>query len=280
MVLFFRRLLRKSAFLLGGGIVLALVLIAIAGPYLAPHDAFEMEHVNRLKPPSATNLFGTDEFGRDVLSRMLHGTRVSLKIGAISVGIALGLGGGMGLLSGYFGGWLDMAIMGVMDLLMAFPTILVALAIVAVLGPSLNNAMMAVGLSAVPAFTRLVRGSVLVVREQVYIEAARAVGGSHLHIMIHHILRNIAAPVLVLVTLQFPAALLSSAALGFIGLGAQPPSPEWGAMMVSARQFLRRAPWMVNYPGFAIMLTVLGFNLLGNALRDVLDPTQRHRELR
>lgn len=279
MVLLFQRLMRKPAFLIGGAIVLVLLLVAIVGPYLAPHDPFEMNQMNRLKPPSAENYFGTDEFGRDVFSRMIHGTRISLMIGAISVGIALVLGGLLGLVGGYFGGWLDLCIMAVMDLLLAFPTILIALAIVAVLGPSLNNAMVAVGLAAVPAFTRLVRGAVLVVREQPYIEAAKAVGGSHGWIMARHIFPNIVAPVLVLITLQFPAALLSSAALGFIGLGAQPPSPEWGAMMVSARTFLRRAPWMVNYPGFAIMLTVLSFNFLGNALRDVLDPTQRNRGL-
>lgn len=280
MLLFLRRLLRKPAFWLGGSIVAALFLIAVVGPYLAPQDPFKMDTLLRLKPPGGTHLFGTDEFGRDIFSRMLHGTRISLMIGAISVGIALVIGGALGLLSGYIGGWVDHSIMAVMDLLLAFPTILLALAIVAVLGPSLNNAMMAVGLAAVPAFTRLVRGSVLVVRTQVYIEAARAVGGTSVWIMWKHVLPNVIAPILVLVTLQFPAALLSSAALGFIGLGAQPPSPEWGAMMVSARTFLRRAPWMVNYPGFAIMLTVLGFNLLGNALRDVFDPTQRNKELR
>lgn len=270
------RLWRKGSFRLGGAIVVFLMAVAAFAPLLATHDPFTMSRADRLRPPGPDFWFGTDEFGRDLYSRVVYGSRITMWIGTISVTISLLVGGTTGLTSGYFGGWADLAAMRVIDVMLAFPTILLAMAIVAVLGPSIENTMIAVGLAAVPAFARLVRGSALVVREQMYVEAARAVGAGHAAIMVRHILPNVAAPLIVLVTLQFPAALLSAAALGFIGLGAQPPSPEWGALLVGARTYLRRAPWMANIPGLAIMLTVLGFNLLGNALRDVLDPTQRH----
>ncbi len=271
-----RRLWRKGSFRAGGAIVLVLIVVAIFAPEIATHDPLTMGRADRLHPPSREHLFGADEFGRDIFSRVIYGSRLTLRIGTISVGISLLIGGCIGLLSGYLGGWVDLLIMRFIDVMLAFPTILLAMAIVAVLGPGLENTMVAVGVAAVPAFARLVRSSTLVIREQVYVEAANAVGVSHLGIMFRHILPNVAAPLVVLVTLQFPAALLSAAALGFIGLGAQPPTPEWGAMLVAARTYLRRAPWMANAPGVAIMLTVLGFNLLGNAIRDVLDPTQRH----
>ncbi len=271
-----RRLWRKGSFRVGGAIVLLLVLVAAFAPWLATHDPLTMIREDRLSPPSSEHYFGTDEFGRDIFSRLVFGARLTLRIGVISVGISLLVGGSIGLLSGYLGGWVDLIVMRIIDVMLAFPFILLALAIVAVLGPGLENTMIAVGVAAVPAFARLVRSSTLVVREQVYVEAAQAVGAGHFSIMVRHILPNVAAPLVVLATLQFPAALLSAAALGFIGLGAQPPTPEWGAMLVAARTYLRVAPWMANIPGVAIMLTVLGFNLLGNAARDVLDPTQRH----
>ncbi len=269
------RLARSPSFWLGGVLVAALLLVALVGPLVVPGDPYAMSVRERLQPPGGVYPLGTDEFGRDVLTRVVHGSRLTLQIGVVSVGIALVAGGLLGLLAGFIGGWFDVLAMGLVDVLLAFPAILLALAIIAVLGPGLTNTMIAVGVASVPGFARVVRAATLEVKERVYVEAARALGGSPARIMLQHIGRNIASPLLVLVTLQFPVALLSSAALGFVGLGAQPPEPEWGAMLVAAREYLRRAPWLVNVPGIAIVLTVLGFNLLGNALRDALDPTQR-----
>jgi peptide/nickel transport system permease protein len=269
------RLGRSSSFWLGGAIVALLVALALVGPALLPGDPYAMNVRARLQPPSAEHRLGTDEFGRDVLTRLVHGSRLTLQIGVVSVGIALVVGGLLGVLSGFVGGWFDVLVMGLVDVLLAFPAILLALAIIAVLGPGLTNTMIAVGISSIPGFARVVRSATLEVKQRVFVEAARALGGSAARVMFQHVGRNIVSPVLVLVTLQFPVALLSSAALGFIGLGAQPPEPEWGAMLVSARDYLRRAPWLVNAPGLAIVVTVLGFNLLGNALRDALDPAQR-----
>ena len=255
-------------------ITLLYVLLALVGPALAPYSATEMLTLPR-QAPSGEYWFGTDEIGRDIFSRMLLSARVALTVGFVSVGIGLIAGGAMGVLAGYFGGWIDSVLMRVVDVLLAFPAILLALAIIAVLGTGLTNTMIAVGIASIPGFARVVRAATLEVKERVFVEAARALGGSAAHVMFRHVGSNIMSPLIVLVTLQFPIALLSSAALGFVGLGAQPPDPEWGAMLVSARDYLRRAPWLVNAPGFAIVLTVLGFNLLGNALRDALDPTQR-----
>lgn len=269
------RLGRSPSFWLGGGLVVVLLAVAAVGPLIVPGDPYAMSIRERLQPPSETHLLGTDEFGRDVFTRLVHGSRLTLQIGIVSVGIALVVGGLLGVVSGFVGGWFDVLMMGLVDVLLAFPAILLALAIIAVLGPGLTNTMIAVGIASIPGFARVVRAATLEVKQRVYVEAARALGGSAAHVMFRHIGRNIVSPLLVLVTLQFPIALLSSAALGFIGLGAQPPEPEWGAMLVSARDYLRRAPWLVNAPGIAIVLTVLGFNLLGNALRDALDPTQR-----
>jgi peptide/nickel transport system permease protein len=270
------RLGRSPSFWLGGGLVLLLLLVAAFGPALTSADPFAMNVRARLQAPSAEHWLGTDEFGRDVFTRVVHGSRLTLRIGLVSVGIALVVGGLMGVLAGFFGGWFDVLMMGLVDVLLAFPAILLALAIIAVLGPGLTNTMIAVGVAATPGFARVVRAATLEVKERQYVEAARALGGSAWHLMVRHVGLNIMSPLLVLVTLQFPVALLSAAALGFVGLGAQPPEPEWGAMLVSARDYLRRAPWLVNAPGIAIVLTVLGFNLLGNALRDALDPTQRN----
>ncbi|HET8678830.1 MAG TPA: ABC transporter permease [bacterium] len=267
-----RRLLRHGSFLVSGSVVALLLVIAAAGPVLVPNDLFEVDVANRLKPPGPGHPFGTDEFGRDVLARLVHGTRVSLGVGAISVSIALAAGGLLGLSGAYVGGWLDFLVVGGVDLLLAFPTLLLALAIVAILGPSLEHTMLAVGISGIPGFARLTRATALVAKQEMYVEAARAVGAGHARILRQYILPNIAASIIVLVTLAFPAALLSTAALGFVGLGAQPPIPEWGTMLSGARVYIIRAPWLVNIPGLAIVITVLTFNLLGNALRDVLDP--------
>jgi peptide/nickel transport system permease protein len=272
----FGRLRRAPSFWLGGSLVLLLVVVAALGPLLTPQDPYAMNVRERLQPPSAEHPLGTDEFGRDVLARIVHGSRLTLQIGLVSVGIALIVGGLLGILAGYTGGWFDVVVMGIVDVLLAFPAILLALAIIAVMGPGLTNTMIAVGVAATPGFARVVRAATLEVKERMFVEAARALGGSTMHVMTRHVGANIVSPLLVLVTLQFPTALLATAALGFVGLGAQPPEPEWGAMLVSAREYLRRAPWLVNAPGIAIVITVLGFNLLGNALRDALDPTQRN----
>ncbi len=270
-----RRIFRNRSFQFGGTVVAILIVLAIAGPTLAPSDHYAVDIANRLQPPGPGRPFGTDEYGRDVLVRIVHGARVSLVVGTISVCIALGIGGMLGLLGGYAGGPLDFVVVGIVDLLLAFPTLLLALAVVAILGPSLENTMLAVGISGVPGFARLTRSTVLVTKQEVYIEAARALGAGHGRIVFRHILPNIAPSIIVLATLAFPAALLSTAALGFVGLGAQPPTPEWGTMLAGARIYMLRAPWLVNIPGAAIVITVLGFNLLGNALRDVLDPRLR-----
>ncbi len=267
-----RKLSRNRNFRVGGAVAVVLGILAIVGPQLAPVDLYEIDVANRLQPPGPGRVLGTDEFGRDVLARLILGTRVSLVVGTISVAIALGVGGFMGLVGGYTGGPVDLLVAGITDLLLAFPTLLLALAVVAILGPSLENTMLAVGISGVPGFARLARGTVLGTKQETYVEAARALGAGHTRIMRRHILPNIAAPIIVLATLAFPAALLSTAALGFVGLGAQPPTPEWGTMLAGARVYMIRAAWLVNAPGLAIVVTVMGFNLLGNAIRDVLDP--------
>jgi peptide/nickel transport system permease protein len=272
----FRRLARKPAAWAGGILIMMQFLVALAGPPLIKADPQAMKMAERLQPPSEQHWFGTDEFGRDQFARIVYGSRLSLRIGIISVGIALALGGTVGLLAGYLRGTFELLAMGLMDVLMAFPALLLALAIVAVLGPGLENTMIAVGIATTPAFARVLRSSALVVREQVYVEAARAVGATTGRVLLRHVIPNVMPSIIVLVTLAFPSALLSAAALGFVGLGAQPPTPEWGAMLVGARTFINRAPWLVNIPGLAIVLTVLSYNLLGDALRDVLDPTQRH----
>lgn len=274
--LMFQRMLRKGSAQVGGSIVLVLLVVAVFAPQIATHDPFSMDMTMRTQPPSSEHIFGTDSMGRDLFSRIVHGSRITLQIGVISVGISTIVGTILGLMAGYLGGTFDMLVMRMIDILMSFAGILLALIVVAVLGPSLENAMIAVGISGIPEFARLVRGSTVSVKEEMYIEAARAQGGGMLHIMFKHVLLNIMSPILILATLRFPAAIITAASLSFVGLGAQPPSPEWGALLVNARVHLRRAPWIVNFPGIAIVFSVLGFNLLGNALRDVLDPREIH----
>ncbi len=269
------RLFRHRSFRATAGVVAILLVLAVIGPLLAPADLFDIDVGNRLQPPGRGHRLGTDEFGRDILVRLIHGTRISLAVGAISVSIALGIGGMIGLVGAYAGGVADLATVALVDMLLAFPTLLLALAVVAVLGPSLEHTMLAVGVSGVPGFARLTRSMVLVTKQQGYVEAARASGAGHARMLRRHILPNIVASIIVLATLAFPAAILSTAALGFVGLGAQPPTPEWGTMLSGARTYMLRAPWLVNFPGLAIVITMLTFNLLGNALRDVLDPRLR-----
>jgi peptide/nickel transport system permease protein len=231
--------------------------------------------LERLQPPSEAHLFGTDSLGRDILSRVIYGARISLMIGLISVGISLVPGTLLGLAAGYFGGRADSLIMRLMDMLLAFPAILLAIFITAILGPSLPNTMVAVGIVYIPHYARIVRASVLSLKEQLFVQAIGHLGGGHLRILGRHILPNAMPPIIVYATLGMGTAVLQAAALGFLGLGAQPPQPEWGAMLSEGRQYIQNAPHVAAFPGAAILVLVLGFNLFGDGLRDVLDPSLR-----
>ncbi|MCY3766805.1 MAG: ABC transporter permease [Gemmatimonadetes bacterium] len=270
--LFWKRLLKNRLAAAGGVLLLGFLLLAIAAPLAAPEDPFAQNLYERLQPPSLANPFGTDDFGRDVLSRVIHGARISLRVGVTAVLIALVLGVPIGLVSGYWGGALDQVLMRAMDLMLAFPSILLAIAIVAILGPGLENAMLAVGIVAVPQYARLVRASALSVRGQDYVQAMRALGAGDFHILFFSVLPNCLTPLIVQSTLGLATAILDAAGLSFLGLGAQPPLPEWGAMLTGGRELVLRAPWVLTFPGVAIFLTVLAFNLLGDGLRDALDP--------
>jgi peptide/nickel transport system permease protein len=267
-----RRLARQRGAMVGAVILAVLAVMAVGAPRLASRDPIRTAPREALQPPGARYLLGTDQFGRDVASRVLHGARLSLTVGLIAVGIAVGLGVPIGLVSGFYGGRLDVFAMRVMDVLLAFPGILLALAIVGVLSPGLGNVMIAVGLAAVPTYARLTRASVLSARELLYVEAARAMGGRDRVILTRYILPNVVAPLIVTSTLGLGTAILSAAALSFLGLGSPPPTPEWGRMLSEGRDYLREAWWISTFPGLAIMLTVLAMNLLGDGLRDVLDP--------
>lgn len=270
--LFWKRLLKNRLAAAGGVLLLGFLLLAIAAPLAAPQDPFAQNLYERLQPPSLANPFGTDDFGRDVLSRVIHGARISLRVGITAVLIALVLGVPIGLVSGYWGGALDQVLMRAMDLMLAFPSILLAIAIVAILGPGLENAMLAVGVVAVPQYARLVRASALSVRGQDYVQAMHALGAGDFHILLFSVLPNCLTPLIVQSTLGLATAILDAAGLSFLGLGAQPPLPEWGAMLTGGRELVLRAPWVLTFPGVAIFLTVLAFNLLGDGLRDALDP--------
>ena len=267
-----RRFLGNWLAAAGACLILLLVILAIFGEQLAPFDPNAISMGERIQPPNAVHWFGTDDFGRDVFSRVLVGARVSLLVGLIAVGISLTVGTFLGLISGYYGGWVDETIMRVMDVFFAFPAILLAIAIVAALGPGITNAMIAIGVVYMPIFARITRGSVLAVRGEVYIDAARAVGDSDWRILMRHILPNIAAPIIVETSLSMAFAILAEAALSFIGLGTQPPDPSWGRMLSEGRGFIQLAPWIGIFPGLAIMVTVMGFNFLGDGMRDALDP--------
>ncbi len=267
-----RRLRRQRLAMVGGGILFLLLFVALCAPFLAPHDPMEQNLYARLQPPSLDHPLGTDDFGRDILSRMIYGSRISLRIGAASITAALLVGTLLGLWAGYGGGWVDTLIMRCMDLLLAFPSILLAIAIVAVVGPGINNAIMAVSVVLIPQFARLVRSSVLMVRETAYIEAARALGAGPMRILFFGILPNCTAPIIVQTTLGLGTAILDAAGLSFLGLGAQPPMPEWGAMLAGGRELLFEAPWVMTFPGLAIFIVVLAINLFGDGLRDAFDP--------
>lgn len=267
-----RRLSRSPGAILGAILVAIFILIGILAPVLAPHD-FEVANLARVRqPPSAEHWLGTDELGRDLLSRLLHGARLSLVVGLISVGIGVVVGAPLGLISGYAGGRVDQVVMRLMDILLAFPSILLAILMVAAFGPSLTNAMIAIGVVSIPVYARLMRGSTLSIKEELYIEASRSVGTPSYRILTRHVLPNTLAPIVVQSTLQIAVAIQASAALGFLGLGAPPDVPEWGNMLQKGRTYILSAPHIVIFPGLAIMLVVLGFNLMGDGLRDALDP--------
>ena len=270
------RLLRQNPSAVAGFIIIALmVLMALCASFLAPYDPIRISLKDRLSPPSLLHLFGTDELGRDILSRIMYGSRISLRIGVFVILIAGGMGSVIGALSGYLGHKIDNLIMRVMDVLLSFPPLVLALALAAALGPSLNNAILAVAVVMIPKFARLVRGEALAVKEKQFIAAARASGAKSLWIVLHHILPNCFSSVIILGTLILGETILIAASLSFIGLGAQPPTPEWGAMVSVGRKFLMDQWWYATFPGLFILITVIGFNIFGDALRDILDPRIR-----
>ncbi|UPM44924.1 nickel transporter permease [Halocatena salina] len=259
---------------LGASIVFALFLLAVFGPIISPYDPTTQALAHRLEGPSLVHPFGTDQLGRDVLTRLLHGARLSLGIAVVVTSVRLTLGTIVGLVAGYAGGWIDEALMRLVDTLLAFPGIVLALVIAGILGPSLTNVMVALAVVGWASYARLVRSSVLSAREREFVTASRLLGRSRAHVLGRHLIPNVIAPVVVLATLDIGGVILGTAGLSFLGLGAQPPTPEWGTMLASGRNYLRTAWWLVNAPGVLIMLTVFGFNLLGDGLRDALSPTQ------
>jgi dipeptide transport system permease protein len=264
--------------LLGLGLVVALVLLAVLAGALAPHSPYEQYRAFTLTPPlwqaggQPGFILGTDAVGRDILSRLIYGTRLSLLIGLISVAISLSLGIVLGVIAGYVRGWVETAIMRLMDVMLALPSLLLAIAVVAILGPGLINAMYAIAIVLVPHYVRLARAAVIAEARKEYVQSAKIAGAGALHVMFSTILPNCLAPLIVQATLGFSSAILDAAALGFLGLGAQPPTPEWGSMLADALEFIQRATWVVTFPGLAILVTVLAFNLMGDGLRDALDP--------
>ncbi|CCD99365.1 putative ABC transporter permease protein; dipeptide transport protein [Bradyrhizobium sp. STM 3809] len=269
-----RRLVRRRGAMVGLGLITIFILLAVSAPLVAPYDPIKTSWTLVRKAPSAAHWFGTDDLGRDVLARVIYGARASLLAGAISVVIALSIGVPIGMLAGYRGGFIDALISRITDAMLACPFLILAIALAAFLGPSLGNAMIAIGISATPIFVRLTRGEVLSVKVEEYVEAARSVGDTDLQIAVRHILPNIMPALLVQATLSVAAAIIAEAALSFLGLGQQPPAPSWGSMLNAAQRFLTNAPWMAIWPGLAIFLVVLSLNLLGDGLRDALDPQQ------
>jgi peptide/nickel transport system permease protein len=269
-----KKLKANKGALVGLGLVGFFVLVALLAPVLPVPGPAVTDWSAVRKAPSAAHWLGTDEIGRDLLSRMIWGTQASLLAGVVSVVIAVAIGVPFGLIAGYFGGWVDLVISRVTDALLATPFLILAIALAAFLGPSLTNAMIAIGLSAMPVFVRLTRGQVLAVKTEDYVEGARAIGLAHRRIITHYILPNVFAPILVQATLTVASAIIAEASLSFLGLGQQPPAPSWGSMLNVAKNFLDQAPWMALWPGSAIFLVVIGFNLLGDGLRDALDPRE------
>ena len=270
-----RALSRNRAAVVGLLIIVVLVVLAVAAPLVTQDDPMQQHLSAALQPPSAAHPFGTDNVGRDILTRIVYGGRISLMVGVLAVGLAVLVGVPLGLLSGYLGGWVDMVIQRLADIMLSFTTFLLALALVAVLGVGLKNVVIAAGIGVIPQFIRLARGLALSLREQTYVEAAAAFGVSNLAIMRRHILRNGLAPIIVYATLNIGVTILVAAGLGFLGLGVQPPTPEWGTMLGDGRQYIFHSSYMATFPGLAIFFAVLGFNLLGDGLRDALDPNLR-----
>jgi len=269
---FWRRLRRSKGALVGLAVLFLLVMCAVAAPYIAPFDPIKVSEQS-LYSPGSPYLLGSDQYGRDIFSRIVFGARISLVIGLISVGIAASIGVTMGLLAGYYAGWIDRVVTWATNVMLAIPGILLALAIVTIRGePSLTTLMVAVGISGVPTYTRLVRGSVLAAKTNLYVDAARVIGVPTPPVLVRHLLPNVIAPVIVAATLGTDSAILAAAALSFLGLGSQPPSPEWGRMLSEGRNYLRDQWWISTFPGLVIMLTVLAMNLVGDGLRDALDP--------
>ncbi|MGE7546341.1 MULTISPECIES: nickel transporter permease [Sporosarcina] len=267
---------RKSKVaVVGAAIVLFFILLALFGPLVTKEGINEQLMADRLQPPSSEYWFGTDDFGRDIFSRIIHGARISLSVGFFSVVGSIVVGSILGIVAGYYGRWIDTIISRIFDIMLAFPSILLAIAIVSVLGPSLRNALIAIAIINIPNFGRLIRSKVLSIKEDEYITAAKAIGMKDLRILFSHILPNSMAPVIVQGTLAIATAILEAAALGFLGLGAEAPYPEWGKMLADSKDYLQNAPWTMIFPGLAIMLTVLGFNLMGDGLRDALDPKMK-----
>ena len=268
-----RRFLRNPLALVGTASILAILGAAIFAPWVAPYDPLTMDLLDTYLPPgSPGHLLGTDNFGRDLLSRLIFGSRISLAIGVVVVAIAATLGTLLGVLAGYYGGWVDNLIMRLVEIFYAFPFLILVIAVIALFGPSIFNVMWVLGLVSWPLYARLVRGQVLTLRETEYVEAARASGMSSRRVMLRHVLPNAITPVLVMATFGIPEAILASAALGFLGLGVQPPNPEWGVMVAEGKDLIRRAPYLITLPGLAVMTVVLAFNFVGDGLRDALDP--------
>ncbi len=267
-----RRFKRNKGALLGAFIVILLIVFAIFAEYIAPYDPVKQDLVNRLQTPSAAHWFGTDELGRDIFSRIVYGSRISLSVGLIAIIISLTGGVALGAVAGFYGGRLDDVIMRVMDVLLSIPTILLNISIVAALGSGLQNVMIAIGFSSIPGYCRLVRASILSLRDQEFVEASRAAGANDFFLITQHILPNCLAPIIVQATLRIGSAILSCASMSFIGLGIVPPTPEWGSMLSTGRDFLRDAPHLCTVPGLAIMAAVFSMNLVGDGLRDALDP--------
>jgi peptide/nickel transport system permease protein len=273
-----RLTLRKPTGLLGAAIILLMIVMAVLAGGIAPYDPYELRSTRLFSPPSREFILGTDDYGRDVLSRIIYGARISLYVGIVSVVLGTTHGAAWGLVSGYLGGRTDFVVQRVMEALMAFPTLVLALAIVAALGQSTINIIVAVALVLTPTANRVVRSTVLSTRHLLYVEAARAVGCPDHHILLRHVLPSCVAPYIILASVALSTAILAEASLGFLGLGTPPPEPSWGSMLSgAAQQYVRRAPWMAIYPGLAISLAVFGFNMLGDAVRDILDPRQRGR---
>lgn len=272
---FYKKLAKNKAAMCGAIIVVIFIILAIVAPLIAPHDPTQMTISKKLQPPSSEYWFGTDDKGRDILSRLLYGSRISLIVGIVSTLLGAFAGILLGIVSGYYGRWIDSLIMRICDVLLAFPGILLALAIVSVLGASTTNVIIAVAFFAVPTFARIVRGSTLSVKKLEYIDAIKAMGSSDFRIIFKHVLPNILSPIIVQATLYIASAIITASALSFLGMGTKPPTPEWGTMLAQGRSYLKQAPHVTLFPGLAILLVVVGFNLFGDGLRDALDPKSK-----